>query len=46
MADLTHSAEELRELANEALANGDFEGAQALADNAKDTEAVQQNEQN
>ncbi len=39
MADLTFSADGLRELAAEALEDGDFEGARALADNASDTEA-------
>lgn len=45
MSDFTYSAEELRELAAEALANDDLEGAIALADNANETEAAQQNEQ-
>ncbi|HEY9598320.1 MAG TPA: hypothetical protein V6D33_11680 [Cyanophyceae cyanobacterium] len=45
MADFTFSAEDLRQKAAEALVDGDFEGAIALADNAKDTEEATDNEQ-
>lgn len=44
-ADLTFSADDLRELAIEALESGDIETAQALAQNAEDTEEVESNEQ-
>lgn len=41
MSDFTYSADDLRELAEEALENGDFDGAIALADNASETEAAE-----
>lgn len=41
MTDFTYSSDDLRELAEEALENGDFDGALALADNANETEAAE-----
>ena len=41
MTDFTYSSDDLRELAEEALEDGDFDGALALADNANETEAAE-----
>lgn len=46
MSDLTYSADELRDFAQEAIDNGDFDTARDLADNAQDTEEAQGNDQN
>ena len=38
--ELTHSPQQLREQAAEALERGDFQGAVALAENAQETEEL------
>lgn len=45
MANLTYSAEDLRDLAEEEVKKGNFEAAIALADNADTTEEETQGEQ-
>ena len=41
MTDFTYSADDLRELAEEEIEKGNFELAEDLANNAKDTEAAE-----
>lgn len=41
MSDLTYSAEELEQLAEEEIEKGNFDAAQELADNAADTREAQ-----
>lgn len=46
MADSTLTADDLRELALQALEDGDFDGAVTLAGNAADLDEVEASDQN